>query len=60
MKGKSWNYQKNRYKQVSLKFFIESDDDMLLYHYLSKFGNRSKFIKELIRNQMWEDAYNGD
>lgn len=58
MTDKSWKYQQGRYKQIGLKFFIESEDDMLLYHYICKFGNRSKFLKELIRDQMWRDAYN--
>lgn len=54
----SWEYQKERYKQVSIKFFTELVDDMLLYHYLQKYENKSQLIKDLIKEKMWEDAYN--
>lgn len=55
---KSWDYQKNRYKQVSLKFFTEDDADMLLYHHLRSFDNISEYLKKLIREDMFERAYN--
>lgn len=59
-KKNSWDYQKGRYKQVNIKFFVDSDEDMLLYHFLTTSDNRAGFIKKLIKEKMWEDAYNGN
>lgn len=56
-KKTSWDYQKNRYKQISLKFFIEDDADALLFHHLSSFDNKSEYLKKLIRDDMWRRAY---
>ena len=59
-KSKSWKYQKDRYKQVSLKFNMDDVDDALLYHYLTRSDNVSKLIKDLIRSSMWESAYKNE
>lgn len=56
-KKTSWYYQKNRYRQISLKFFIEDNMDMLLFHHLSSFDNKSEYLKKLIREDMWKRAY---
>ena len=57
-KKKSWEYQKNRYKQVSLKFFTEDDADMVLYHHLRSFDNVTEYLKKLICEDMFMRAYN--
>ena len=59
-KTKSWKYQKDRYKQVSLKFNMDDVDDALLYHYLTRSDNVSKLLKDLIRASMWESAYRNE
>lgn len=59
-KKSSWDYQKNRYKQIGLKFFTEDSDDMLLFHFLSTFDNKSEYIKKLICEDMWYRAYKGE
>lgn len=51
----SWNYQKNRYKQITLKFFIESEEQMELYDYLKNQENTTGYIKSLIRGEMIEN-----
>lgn len=56
-KKSSWDYQKGRYKQITLKFFKENPDDMLIFHYLNGKGNKRKFILDLIREEMWSEAY---
>lgn len=56
-KKNSWDYQKDRYKQISLKFFMEDDIDILLFHHLSSFDNKSEYLKKLIRDDMWRRAY---
>ena len=53
-----WKYQKGKYKQISLKFSIDNEDDMLLYHFLQKYENKSELIKQLINDEMWKVAYN--
>lgn len=58
MSHKSWKYQKGRYKQVNIKFNMEDDLDMLVYHYIVNVQNSSEFIKGLVKSKMWEDAYN--
>lgn len=50
-------YQKGKYRQISIRFHIQNNDDMMLYHYLSRYGNKTSFLKELIRSEMWKDAY---
>ena len=53
-----WKYQKGKYKQIALKFSIDNDDEMLLYHYIKQYDNQSEKIKMLIREDMWFSAYN--
>lgn len=58
-KKTSWDYQKNNYKQINIKFDMRDPVDALLYHYLTdKTVNASKLIKSLVNSVMWEDAYN--
>ena len=56
-KKKSWDYQRDRYKQISLKFFMEDYTDALLFYHLSSFDNKSEYLKKLIRDDMWRRAY---
>ena len=53
-----WKYQKGKYKQIALKFSIDNDDEMMLYHYIKQYDNQSEKIKMLIREDMWFSAYN--
>ena len=55
-KKTAWDYQRDRYKQISLKFFMEDDADMLLFHHLSSFDNKSEYLKKLICDDMWRRA----
>lgn len=55
---KSWYYQKNKYKQVNIKFNLNDDYDVMLHWYLTtKTGNASRLIKDLIYKHMAEEAY---
>lgn len=55
---KSWYYQRNKYKQVNIKFNLNDDYDAMLHCYLTtKTGNASRLIKDLIYNHMAEEAY---
>lgn len=57
-KRKSWDYQKDRYKQVNIKFNMEDDYDALLHWYLTyKTDNASRLIKDLIYQHIGEEAY---
>ena len=54
----SWQYQKNRYKQVNIKFNMQDDYDAMLHWYLTaKTDNASRLIKDLIYNHIAEEAY---
>lgn len=53
----TWKYQKGKYKQISLKFWIDDDEDVLLYHFIRSYENQQQKIKELIRDEMWRKAY---
>ena len=58
MKKGSWYYQKDRYKQISIKFKIGDHNDDLIYWYLTnKCANVSGLIKDLIMNQIFKEAY---
>lgn len=46
------NYNK-KIKKVSFEINMETESE--LYDYLSKISNKSKFIKELIREQMQKE-----
>lgn len=59
-KKSTWKYQKGKYKQISLKFSIENDSDMILYHFLRSFDNRSEYIKKLIEADMNWRAWNDE
>ena len=43
----SWEYQKDRYKQISLKLHPVNDRDII--DYLGTVDNVQKYIKDLIR-----------
>lgn len=55
-----WKYQKGKYKQISLKFMVDNPDDMLLYHFMQMYDNKSEMIKKLIQDEMWKKAYEGE
>ena len=46
-KKTSWDYQKGKYKQINIKFNMDSFIDMKVYEYL-KNENASGLIKQLI------------
>lgn len=57
-KKKSWDYQKDRYKQVNIKFNLEDDYDRLIHFYLTcKVDNASRLIKELVYAYIGEGGY---
>ena len=57
-KKTSWQYQKNKYKQVNIKFNMFDEYDAMIYWYLTaKTDNASKLIKELVYNHIAEEAY---
>lgn len=54
----SWDYQKNRYKQINIKFNMEDDYDAMLHFYLTfKTNNASRLIKDLVYQHIGEEAY---
>lgn len=57
-KKSSWQYQKDKYKQVNIKFNMSDDHDAMLHWYLTvKTENASRLIKELLYNHIVEEAY---
>ena len=57
-KKKSWQYQKNRYKQVNIKFNMSDDYDAMIHWYLTvKTDNASRLIKDLIYQHIIKEAY---
>lgn len=55
---KSWDYQKNRYKQVNIKFDVTNNGDLLLYHFITdSTKNTSALLKKLIYEEMARCAY---
>lgn len=55
---KSWDYQKNRYKQINIKFNMEDAYDAMLHFYLTcKTENASRLIKDLVYQHIGEEAY---
>ena len=56
-KKTSWDYQRDRYKQISIKFRPGDDEDDLIYWYLTnKVANKSGLIKDLIMEQIFKEA----
>lgn len=54
----SWDYQKDRYKQINIKFNMEDDYDAMLHFYLTcKTSNASRLIKDLVYQHIGEEAY---
>ena len=51
-KRSAWSYQRGRYKQVSIKFFCESELDMRMYEYLQTLPNISRTLKSYIMSDM--------
>jgi len=56
-KKTSWDYQKNRYKQLNIKFDMNDTVDGLLYHFISTQNNSTKVIKKLIYDELVRCAY---
>ena len=57
-KKKSWQYQKNRYKQVNIKFNMSDDYDAMLHWYLTvQTDNASRLIKDLLYQHITKEAY---
>lgn len=57
-KKSSWDYQKNNYKQISIKFNMNDIDDATLYHLATnKTLNTQGLIKKLLREELWRCAY---
>ncbi len=56
-KKTSWDYQKNRYKQLNIKFDMNDAVDGLLYHFISTQNNSTKVIKKLIYDELVRCAY---
>lgn len=55
---KSWKYQKDRYKQVNIKFDMNNLDDAMLHHFVVDLTpNTSRLIKRLIYEEMVRCAY---
>ena len=50
--AKSWKYQKGRYKQISLKFNMDNDSDVIVYEYLTNSDNISKTIRSAILDRI--------
>ena len=56
-KKSSWQYQKNKYKQVNIKFNMFDEYDAMLHWYLTcKTDNASRLIKELVYRHIAEEA----
>ena len=57
-KKTSWDYQKNNYKQISIKFNMNDIDDSTLYYLATnKTLNTQGLIKNLLREELWRCAY---
>lgn len=57
-KKKSWHYQKDRYKQVNIKFNMDDEYDALIHWYLTcKTDNASRLIKDLLYKHIGREAY---
>ena len=57
-KKTSWQYQKNKYKQVNIKFNMFDEYDAMIHWYLTaKTDNASRLIKELVYKHIAEEAY---
>ena len=57
-KKTSWQYQKDKYKQINIKFNMQDDYDAMLHWYLTaKTENASRLIKELVYNHITKEAY---
>ena len=58
-KKKSWDYQKDRYKQINIKFNMSDIDDATIYHFAAHCStNTSALIKKLLYDEMVRRAYN--
>lgn len=57
-KKSSWQYQKNKYKQVNIKFNMLDEYDAMLHWYLTaKTTNVSRLIKELVYKHIAEGGH---
>ena len=58
MRKKSWEYQRDRYKQINIKFDMQNSDDAMLHHFLvCRTDNVTALIKRLIYDEMMRGAY---
>lgn len=57
-KKTSWDYQRDKYKQINIKFNMDNEDDALMHWYLTvKTANASRLIKDLVYRHIDEEAY---
>ena len=57
-KQKSWDYQRNRYKQVNIKFDMNNIDDAMIHHFaVDCTANTSALIKKLLYEEMVRCTY---
>ena len=53
----SWEYQKDRYKQINIKFNMDDDQDALIHWYLTvKTTNATRLIKDFVYQLICEEA----
>ena len=53
----SWDYQKDKYKQVNIKFNMNNEIDAAMHYYLTcKADNATGLLKELLYLHMEEEA----
>lgn len=54
-KKTSWDYQKNRYKQINIKFNMDDEYDSAIHFFLTcKTDNATRLIKDLLIRYMEE------
>ena len=55
-----WKYQKGKYKYINIPFKVDNDIDMIIYHYIKEFDNQVDYIKNLVKEDLWRDAYENE
>ena len=56
MAKKSWTYQRGRYKQISLKFNMDNESDVVVYEYLTNSDNISRTIRSAILDRIASES----
>lgn len=56
-KKSSWEYQRNRYKQLNIKFDMSDSMEALLHHFITTQKNSSALVKKLIYEELVRCAY---